>query len=294
MSLFSPWPTKKLTKKEFPRRLREIPDAPEELFVKGNLPDERSTRLLTVVGSRKFSTYGRDACREIVGGLAPYPITIVSGLAIGIDTLAHQAALEAGLKTIAVPGSGLGEAVLYPRINLKLARKILAAGGSLASEFPDDTRAQKYSFPRRNRIMAGLSEGVLIVEAQKKSGTLITAHLALDYNRLVFAVPGSIFSGKSEGTNTLIKEGAIPVTTAEDILAAFGIEPSPESKTFAEVSDDERMLLSALGDEELAHDELTRKLAWPTPKVNTLLTSLELKGIVVNARGAVRSAARPR
>ena len=190
-----------ISKNEFPAAfspLLEIPEPPEKLYYRGALPDD-DTVLLAVVGSRKYSHYGKEACEQVVKGLRGYDITIVSGLALGIDSIAHRSALDAGLKTIAVPGSGLDDDALYPREHLQLAREIVEKGGALVSEYEPDFKATTWSFPRRNRIMAGLSKAVLVVEAERPSGTLITARLALDYGRDVFAVPGSIFSETSRG-----------------------------------------------------------------------------------------------
>ncbi len=154
-----------------------------------------------------------------------YNVTIISGLALGIDGLAHKAALKAGLKTLAVPGSGLDATVLYPRSHLQLAEEIVRNGGALLSEFKPQTQAATWTFPKRNRIMAGLSHAVLVIEAELKSGTLITSKLATEYNRDVLTMPGSIFSSTSEGPHMLIKLGATPVTASEDILRTLGIEP---------------------------------------------------------------------
>jgi len=214
---------KKLSKKEFPSQLFEIPEPPKEFFVRGEMPSNDSV-LLTIVGSRKYSSYGRDACETLIAGLVGYDIVIVSGLALGIDTIAHKAALGAGLKTIAVPGSGLDDKVLYPSTNRLLAKDIIEKGGALLSEFAPDFRATIWGFPQRNRIMAGLSQATLVIEAEEKSGTLITARLALDYNRDVLAVPGSILSQGSRGTNQLLRQGATPITSSEDLLGALGFE----------------------------------------------------------------------
>src|SRR3989344_1689451 len=183
---------RKLPKKEFPEGLIEIPQPPKELYIQGNLPSKEDGVLLAVVGSRRFTTYGRDVCEKIFSGLRNYPIVIVSGLAIGIDTLAHQNALKNGLKTIAMPGSGIDRKVLHPSSNRRLADEIIKSGGCLLSEYEPKLPAGAWTFPRRNRLMAGLSKAVLIIEAGERSGTLITARLATEYNRDVLAIPGSI------------------------------------------------------------------------------------------------------
>ena len=184
---------RKLRTEEIPPQLLEIPQPPKTLYIRGTLPSQDAI-YLAVVGSRKYTSYGRDICEKLVRGLAGYPVIIVSGLALGIDTIAHKTAMSVGLTTIAFPGSGLDNSVLYPRTNLSLAQEIINAGGCLISEMQPTERATLYSFPQRNRLMAGISKAVLIIEAEEKSGTLITARMALDYNRDVLAVPGSIFS----------------------------------------------------------------------------------------------------
>ena len=208
---------RELSKNEFPASLLEIPQPPKKLYVAGELPPEGSI-LLAVVGSRKYTSYGADACEKIIEGLSGYPIVIVSGLALGIDALAHKAALKAGLKTLAVPGSGIDSKVIYPRTNLSLAEEIVEKGGCLLSEYEPDFQASTWSFPARNRIMAGLSRAILVIEAGERSGTLITARLATEYNRDVYVIPNGIFSPGSQGSNKLLKQGAYPITESSDIL----------------------------------------------------------------------------
>lgn len=277
---------------EFPPLLREIPDAPEELWLEGVLPKWDKTRVLAVVGSRKYSQYGKDACEKIISGLAGYSIIIVSGLAIGIDTIVHKAALKAGLITIAVPGSGLDRSVLHPRSNARLADEIVESGGALISEQPPTAPAGLHTFPRRNRIMAGLSHAVLIAEAGEQSGTLITARLALDYNREVMAVPGSIFSPNSFGTNYLIKQGAVPVTESGDILKIFGLEEKEngQGKLFENLSPQEKKIVEILFIEALSRDELIKELEMSVSEANTLLSAMEIKGIIAERMGEVRLA----
>lgn len=280
---------KELTGSDIPARLREIPKAPEKLFVQGNLPDPEKYKYLTVVGSRKYSTYGRESCAKLIQSLARFPVTIVSGLALGIDTIAHETALEAGLPTIAVPGSGLAETVLYPRANLRLAKKIIEAGGALLSEFKPDTQATVYTFPKRNRIMAGLSDATLIIEAAEKSGTLITAKLALDFNREVLAVPGSIFSSGAKGTNQLIRQGATPITKVEDLLEALGLETGeigPNSNQFLDtLSAPEQLIYQLLQSENLSRDELAIKTTLAAAELNTTLSMMEVKGLIKETGG---------
>lgn len=278
---------RKLTPEEFPPQLLEIPDVPEHLYVRGTLPSPETT-LLAVVGSRKHSPYGKDVCEELIAGLSGYDIAIVSGLALGIDSIAHEAALRAGLKTIAVPGSGLGKEVLYPASNFHLAEKIVAHGGALLSEFEPDFKATVWSFPQRNRIMAGLSRAVLIIEAAQRSGTLITARMALDYNRDVYVVPSSIFSEGAKGSNALIRQGAMPVLSSMDILRELGfdITQNETSALPADCSDEEKNVLALLKD-SLGRDELIRALALETSKANKLLSVMEIKGLIKEQWGVV-------
>ena len=187
--------------------LGQIPDAPKSLFFKGT-PAPKDATFLAVVGSRQYTDYGKRVCEKLIRELAGYNISIVSGLALGIDSIAHKAALDVGLHTIAVPGSGLSSNVLYPSSHRNLAERIVKNGGLLLSELDPETRAAPYTFPKRNRVIIGLSHGVLIIEAKKKSGTMISARLASEYNRDVLTVPHSIYSTKAEGPHYLLKNGA--------------------------------------------------------------------------------------
>lgn len=217
------FPVRKLTRDAFPPLLFEIPDPPTVLYARGS--SVLKPHVLAVVGSRDCTPYGREVAETLLRGLQGYPISIVSGLARGMDTIAHETALRAGLHTIAVPGSGLADQVLYPRRNQPLAYAILHAGGGLLSELEPQEHAAPWTFPKRNRIMAGMAHATLIIEAAEKSGTLITARLALEYNREVITVPGPIGSPTSYGPHALIKDGATPVTTPRDILDVLGIPP---------------------------------------------------------------------
>lgn len=269
-----------LPAKEWPDALREIPDTPKKLYIRGILPPE-SHVYLAVVGSRSVTSYGKAACERLIAGLAGYPIVIVSGLAIGMDTVAHRAALAAQLPTVAIPGSGLDTKSLYPTANCKLAEEILEKGGALVSEFEPSTRGALWTFPRRNRIMAGISRAVLVIEAADKSGTLITARLALDYNRDVLAVPGSIFSDQSAGTNKLVQGGAIVALTSHDILRALGFKVEKEmktsSETYGDASEEEIEVLKLLS-EPISRDDLIRMIDRQTHEVQTTLSMMELKG----------------
>ncbi|MEX1027425.1 MAG: DNA-processing protein DprA [Candidatus Paceibacterota bacterium] len=280
---------RQLASEDFPYLLKEIPDPPDRLYVHGRLPP-RDTTALCVVGSRKYSPYGKQVVETLIHSLRGLPVTVVSGLALGIDALAHEAALKANLHTIAVPGSGLNREVLAPRSNLGLAGRILEAGGALLSEFEPTFASTPWAFPQRNRIMAGLSQAVLVIEAQQRSGTLITARLAGEYNRDVLTVPGSIFSATSIGPHQLIRDGATPITSADDLHQALGIEhdrgqqPEPDR---AEYSADERALLELLREPQ-ARDDLIRRSSLGTSKTNMILAALEMKGVVKEERGEVR------
>lgn len=278
-----------LNPSQFPALLSEITDPPPKLYVRGTLPDP-SSKLLCVVGSRRHSPYGKDVCERLIQGLSGNNIVIVSGLALGIDAIAHEAALRANLKTIAVPGSGLDDSVLYPRTNKHLAKRILETEGALISEFEPMFKATPYSFPSRNRIMAGMSHATLVIEAGEKSGTLITARLAMEYNRDVLTVPGSIFSGLSYGPHMLIKNGATPITESGDILDAFGIKRNDEvSVDIVEknLGENEKKVLQFL-EHPMSRDELLSALTLPIKDVHILLSSMELRGLIVERLGEIR------
>lgn len=275
------YPIHSLQPADFPSLLREIPDPPSSLWGQGILPPSH-LRLLAVVGSRQYTSYGKQVVAHLIAGLAGYPIGIVSGLALGIDGLAHEAALLHHLYTLAVPGSGLAPAVLYPARHRSLAEKILKSGGGLLSEYSPETKAAPWTFPQRNRIMAGLCHATLLIEAAPKSGTLITARLAADYNRELLVVPGSIFSETSRGTHQFLKLGATPVTDATDILFALGIEPTPPPDTIPlpTLSPAEQKVLNLLR-EPLDRDTLIRLLNLSTSEASVLLMQMEIAGYIV-------------
>src|SRR3989338_2084209 len=231
---------------KFPKALLEIPQPPKQLWIRGELPPENLI-YLCVVGSRKFTSYGSEACEKIIDGLKGYPIVIVSGLAMGIDAIAHKKAIQVGLKTLVFPGSGLSYNAMYPRTNVRLAEEILAGGGCLISEFEPDFKAALWGFPMRNRLMAGISKAVLVIEAQERSGTLITARLTIEYSRDLLVVPGSIFAPNSAGVNKLLRQGAAPVTCAEDVLEALGFEQEKkeekQARLFADLSPEEKIVI---------------------------------------------------
>ncbi|HWP61305.1 MAG TPA: DNA-processing protein DprA [Candidatus Paceibacterota bacterium] len=278
-----------LSPSDFPTLLREIPDAPKQLHVRGTLPS-LDKKWIAVVGARACTPYGKQAVDHLIGGLAGYPVVIVSGLAYGIDAEAHKAALKYGLQTVAVPGSGLNWDVLYPKANHGLAREILSAGGALLSEEKPDTRAADWTFPRRNRIMVGLSHATLVIEAKEKSGSLITAKLATEYNRDLLVVPGSIFSDSSRGTHQFLRLGAQAATSAADILQTLGLAESKPAalELRTDLSDTEVRVLNLIVS-PLSRDELIRALELPIIEANVLLSAMELKGLIVESLGVVRS-----
>ena len=213
---------RELSHSEYPAQLLQIPDVPETLWTRGSWPDTNA-KLLAVVGSRAQTPYGIASCEYLIKGLAGHNISIVSGLALGTDACAHRAALNTGLHTIAVPGSGLHDSVLYPRTNVSLAHDILCAGGLLLSENPPLHKPYLKEFPSRNRLMAGLVQAVLVIEAGEKSGTLITCRMAADYNRELLMVPHRIKDPGGYGAHLFLRLGATPITEPEHILEALRI-----------------------------------------------------------------------
>jgi len=275
--------------KDFPPRLAEIPDPPKKLYLRGALPPIEH-EWLAVVGSRALTSYGHAVCKHLIEGLRGYPIVIVSGLAYGADAAAHSAALDVGLPTVAVPGSGLEWSVVYPRAHVNLAKRIIAAGGALLSEFEPTTRAADWTFPKRNRVMAGLCRATLIIEAKELSGSLITARLTVEYNRELLVVPGSIFSEESKGTHQFLRLGATAVTSPDDILVALGLEKrSGENLTALreDLSDEERRVIDLIRF-PLSREELIDALAVPITEANVLLSAMEIKGLIVEEMGIVR------
>lgn len=267
----------------YPALLRQVPDAPIVLYVRGALLPQ-DAMALAIVGTRKATTYGRDVAAHLARQLARSGVTIVSGLAHGIDAAAHRGALEGGGRTIAVLGCGIDQ--IYPRDHSELAREIVERG-ALVSEFAIGTRPDARNFPRRNRIISGLSLGVLVAEAPDQSGALITASVAAEQGREVFAVPGSIFNPMSAGANHLIQDGAKLVTKVDDVLDELNIvQHNVETKTAAEriapASEIEAQLLQYLSLEPVHIDDLARLCGLPITAVSSTLTLLELKGLARN------------
>jgi DNA processing protein len=262
---------------EFPALLREIPSPPKKLRVWGSIP--KTEHYLSIVGTRRCTAHGEEITRSIIAGLVNHNFTIVSGLARGIDTAAHEAALQNKLPTIAVLGSGIAPAALYPKSNIRLAEKIAYSSGAVISEYDDDFMATLWSFPQRNRIVAGLSKATLVIEAPTKSGALVTARFALDQNRDVLAVPGSTYSQNSDGTNNLIKRGAALITSADDVLAAYAISSNTTTANILSVTEEEAHVLQQLT-EPNDINTLIRNCKLPASQIQSTVSILELRGII--------------
>lgn len=268
----------------YPHQLRNIADPPPVLYLRGELLPEDELAL-AIVGTRRPTVYGRQATELFARGLAQNRVTVVSGLAKGIDTFAHRAALDGGGRTLAVLGSGLD--IIYPGDNRRLAAEV-AERGALISEFPLGTQPDGVNFPRRNRIISGLSTATLVVEAGEASGALITAEFALEQGRDVFAVPGNIFSPASHGPNRLISEGAKPACELRDILEELDLETAVEQREVRAAvpeSETEAVVLRCLSHEPLHIDEIRRAVCLPMSVVTSSLTMLELKGLARQAGG---------
>lgn len=278
---------REFVREEWPVQLREIPQLPKKLWIRGQLP-EAGTKLLTVVGSRALSRYGQEACEKLIMGLTGYPISIVSGLALGTDACAHRSALQAGLHTIAIPGSGLDDSVIGPRTNLGLAKDILAAGGALISEQEPMHKPWLKEFPSRNRLMVGMSDAVLIVEAGPKSGTLITARLAAEYNRELLCIPHRIADPHAFGPHLFIRLGATLVTEPLHILEALKIPPRETTSHGGLPADleDAELEIWRMLEEPKTRDEILRVQKNGAGEALTALVALELRGLIKEEFGA--------
>ncbi len=280
-----------LTDPGYPPLLREIPDPPPILYVAGTL--DPSAHMLAVVGSRNATAYGLTTTRRLCGELVGKGLAIVSGMARGIDTAAHEGALMGKGRTIAVLGSGLEQ--IYPAENMHLFQKIIE-NGAVVSEFPLSALPEAHHFPQRNRVISGMSLGTLVVEASRKSGSLITARLAAEQGREVFAIPGSIHSFKSAGTHILIKQGAKLVEHVQDILDELNLQSQPllpggsasegaKVRTLPPLSESEACVLNALSPYPVHSDELVRRLSLTSGKLMAILLQLEVKGLVQQTAG---------
>lgn len=275
-----------LADKEYPVLLKQIPDPPFLLFVKGNKKVFQNSQIISIVGTRKMTNYGREITEKFAFDLAQAGITVVSGMALGVDAAAHNATLSAGGKTVAVLGNGVD--LPFPASNASIYYKIIESGGAIISEFAPGTPPNKGTFPRRNRIIAGISQGILVTEGAEDSGSLITANYGLEFKRKVFAVPGPITSQLSAAPLRLIEKGAKLVVLPEDILKEFKVEKSEiksENQKFKTLSKDELKIVQLIENEALSFDEIVRKLSSKSSETATTLSVLELKGIVRNSGG---------
>ena len=282
--------TYEITIPQYPGLLAHIPRLPEKLYVAGTLPDNTHV-YICIVGSRKNSLYARDVCEHIIKGLVGYPVVIVSGLAFGVDSIAHEMALKYKIKTIAFPGSGLSLGVLYPGAHRSLAKRIIDNGGALISPFPMEQIGTHWTFPFRNRLMAGISHATLIIEARKGSGTLLTAEYATQFNRDILAVPGSIFSELSYGPHMLINNGATPVTGTKDILRVLGFTVQSEAPQQSlllidnSLSPLEKNIVETLRRGPLSGSDLIEKTKLTSSVFNMIISELELRSIVIQNQG---------
>ena len=283
----------KKSSKDYPKILKEISNAPRQLYVRGELPKNHEMNF-AIVGTRAASEYGKTLAFKIAKELSELGFNIVSGLALGIDTQAHlgalaarQTCLPAG-RTIAVLGSGIDDASIFPKENLALVKKIVDSGGAVISEYEPKAKSEIWYFPERNRIVSGLSRGVLVVEAPEKSGALITARLALEQNREVFAIPGSIFSKNSIGANNLIKSGAKMVTSIDDILEEFnliGLKNKKEENEKENMSPEEKLIFNIIEKEPVHIDKICEIAKMPASRALSIVSMLEIRGIIKNIGG---------
>lgn len=278
--------------RNYPKLLKEIKNPPKILYLRGEILPEEDC--FAIVGKRKCSSYGKQIALEIAGDLTEAGLTIVSGLAPGIDTISHRTVVERKKRTIAVLGTGIDEKSIYPKENLKLAEKILETGGALISEYPPGTKGSNFSFPQRNRIVSGLSLGVLVVEAKEKSGALITAEWAEKQGKKIFAVPGSIYFSNSKGCHCLIKKGAKLVESADDIIKELNFlkelnlsQKSTRTVLIEEENREESLILNALEEESLYIDKIIERTKLNAATVAGNLAVLEIKGRIKNLGGNI-------
>ena len=264
---------------QYPLLLQSVPNAPPVLYIKGRVLDEDQFAI-AIVGTRRKTSYGKQVATELSRFLAENGITVISGMARGIDTIAHQGALDGGGRTIAVLGCGLD--IIYPPENHQLSQQIIE-NGALVSEFYPGTQPEAVNFPPRNRIISGLARAVVVVEADERSGALITAKFALEQTRDVFAVPGSIYAPRSRGANRLISDGAIPLLDFKDLLLVLNLEQTADYRYLQQslpTNEIEALLLETIRDEPLHIDEIKNITGLSTDKVSANLTMMELKGFI--------------
>ncbi len=265
-----------LTHPDYPPLLKEISDPPTQLFIRGHVSALRSPHLLAVVGSRKASAYGRQCLSLIIDPVVRHGLSVVSGLAYGIDSLSHQLCLDHHVPTVAILGSGLDDAAIYPRRHVNLAHQIINDGGAVISEYPPGTPGLPAYFPARNRLIAGLAPATLVVQANTRSGSLITARLALDFGRDVWAIPGSINDTLSTGTNWLIQQGAKPILSAQDILDQYQLSPAPASNKNPHLTPEQQQVLRLLTTTPQHIDDIVEQANQPANAISVTLMELEL------------------
>ncbi|MDP3997891.1 MAG: DNA-processing protein DprA [Candidatus Andersenbacteria bacterium] len=271
----------------YPPLLREIHHPPVELFIRGNIHLLQHPHLLAVVGSRRASTYGKQCVTQLLPPAVLAGAVPVSGLAYGIDSLAHRTAVDLQLPTIAVLGSGIDDASIYPRINIALAHKIISFGGALISEYPPGTPAYPYNFPARNRIISGLCQATIIVQAARRSGSLVTARLALEANRDVAIIPGPINDPRNAGTNELLLHGAIPIISPEQVADLVGLTLPANNAAPEQISltATQQKIMDILSDKPLHLDTITERSQLPSPTIAAIITELELFDLIQHAGG---------
>lgn len=272
-----------ISEKDYPKCLKRTDNAPKKIYYRGEFLNDNE-QYFAIVGTRRASDYGKEIAFSFARDLASAGLTVVSGMAKGIDTFSHKGALEAGGKTIAVLGTGLSQKAIYPQENLGLAKKILETGGCLLSEYPPEYPGNKFTFPQRNRIIAGMSLGILVVEAKFGSGALITAKLAKKQDKPVFAVPGPIHCKNSQGPHSLIKQGAILVEKPQDILDGLKIQKRIIFSRLQQndANKNEQRILTALEEDNLHIDKIIAKTNLSAQEVSAALSLMEINGVVKN------------
>ncbi len=289
MMKWKKWPIKEIYRKDFPKNLAEISNAPEKLFYRGEWNEEIFLKTLAVVGSRRMTRYGREIINNFMPEIVNQKTTIISGFMYGIDTEAHRECIGFGGKTVAVLGGGLN--MLTPLENDDLYSQILNTGGLVISEYNSDFKPTLWSFPQRNRIVSALSTiGILVVEAGIKSGSLITAKIGLKQKKKIFAVPGPINSSVSDGTNWLIKNKAAKmVMTAGDIFGDFSHSPNQQNlfKDYSELSEMEKQIVSILESEAITIDELCRLIKYPVTEISTTISMMLMRDLIVEENGKI-------
>lgn len=275
-----------LDESDYPDLLKEIPDAPITIFYRGEKP-KYEIPSIAVVGTRKCSQYGERVCEDLVRALTQQKIIIISGLAFGIDGTAHETCLKNHGHTIAVLGSGVNDSHIMPRNHLDMAKRIIENGGTVLSEYPPGTTPTNYTFPARNRIIAGLSLGTLVIEAPAKSGALITAHCALDYNREVMAIPHPVYSQLGAGNNNLLKMGATLITTADDILNTLDLDVLRLKTDNLEknLNSNQAKILAILSQEPQNIDNIIKITGLASSIIGSELIILEMTGVIKRLNG---------